>query len=575
MRLGGVGVVCRVSVVLCVVQARPTPAPRPHRDVATSQGAARGYLAPDSPHFAYFGLPYARPPTRRDRFKAPEPPPEWDGVFEATHKIKCSQANADGEENCLVVNVFTPEDATSLPVLVFVHGGDFQNGGADHNDVGGRLPVNDVDTFEPKVKDPSVFRWGAYQAPNPFLEDGYVIVTFNYRLGALGFLSLGIPEAPGNAGLKDQIAALYWVHRNIAEFGGNPADVTVYGTGAGAAAVQLVLMSGLVEGLLHRVILESRSALSPSAMMLDPLNIAYNGAVFLGYEGTNSPDELYSFYEQASAEDLASIPEMFLPCIDHTSDNALNLIDVDPIKNLKDGNFYNVPMLITFTHPDKTSIIGPDTEKFETAPENFDDLLPNNLEFEEHKDKHGLGEIVKQFYFKEDFREDMVQNYADYMHDILTEYPIFKMAMLFAAKNKYSVYLMKFTLPRQGSDESMTSFDAILDYLYKEEEQTEDVLEKLMTLLKNFIQMGDPTPLTTSLIPVIWQPVPSGKENFQISDVPLLQFDRTLRMSVPPSNQRLLFWDNIYSQFYKPHVIQHEETEDLDEVSSEYSTSHF
>ncbi|KAJ8714300.1 hypothetical protein PYW08_007920 [Mythimna loreyi] len=535
MRLG-VGVVCKLSVVLCVVQGRPTPVPRAHRDVTTTQGHARGYLAPDPPHFAYFGLPYARPPTRRDRFKAPEPPPEWDGIFEATHKIKCTQPNADGEENCLVVNVFVPHDASSLPVLVFVHGGDFQNG------------------------------WGAYQAPTTFLTDGYVIVTFNYRLGALGFLNLGIPEAPGNAGLKDHIAALYWVRKNIAEFGGNPADVTVYGTGAGAAAIQLVLMSGLVEGLLHRVILESGSALSPSAMMFDPFVIAYNGAVSLGYEGTNNPDELYNFYQQASAEDLASITEMFLPCIDHIPDYELNLIDVDPIRKLKEGKFYNVPMLITFTHIDKTSIIGVDTEKFQHVPENFDDLLPNNLEFEEHKDKHGLGEIVKQFYFKEDFRGDVVQNYADYMHDILTEYPIIKMAMLFAAKNKYSVYLMKFTLPREASDGSEpTSFDAILDYLYKEEEQSEDVLEKLMTLMKNFIQIGDPTPLTTTLIPVIWQPVPSNKQNYQISDVPLLQFDRTVRMRVPPSNQRLLFWDNIYSQFYKPHVIAHEQAEELDD----------
>ena len=60
--------------------------------------------------------------------QAPKPPPEWDGVFEATHKVKCLQPNADGEDNCLVVNVFMPEHATSLPVLVFVHDGDFQNG---------------------------------------------------------------------------------------------------------------------------------------------------------------------------------------------------------------------------------------------------------------------------------------------------------------------------------------------------------------------------------------------------------------------------------------------------------------
>lgn len=343
------------------------------------------------------------------------------------------------------------------------------------------------------VTKPPVFRWGAYHAPKIFLNEGFVVVTFNYRLGVLGFLCLSTSDVPGNAGLKDQIAALYWVHRNIAEFGGNPNDVTVYGTGAGAATVQLILLSGLVEGLLHRVVLESGSVLSPSSMTYDPIAIAYKGASSLDYTGSDDPDELQTFYQEASSKDLTIIPEMFLPCVDNMSDYLQSLIDTDPIKKLRDGNFYNVPMLITFTHKDKTEIIGKDTTNFEKPPEYFDLLLPNNLEFENHQVRHGVGEIVKKFYFSEDFRSDMVQSYADYMHDTLTEYPIIKMAMLFAAKNTYSVYVMKFTLPRGTEDpeESETnSFDTILDYIYKEEEQTEGVLEKLMTLLKNFIKLG-------------------------------------------------------------------------------------
>lgn len=80
MRVGCDVVVAAVTVVLCVVQARPTPEPRPYRDAATSQGAARGYLASDPPHFAYFGLPYARPPTRRDRFKVRSSDPFVDRI---------------------------------------------------------------------------------------------------------------------------------------------------------------------------------------------------------------------------------------------------------------------------------------------------------------------------------------------------------------------------------------------------------------------------------------------------------------------------------------------------------------
>ncbi|PZC76776.1 hypothetical protein B5X24_HaOG200127 [Helicoverpa armigera] len=518
--LGAAWAALAASAALCAVLARAEP--RPHRDVPSSQGVVRGYLTPQPPHFAYYGLPYASPPTRAARFKDPTPPPKWDGIFEATHEVKCPQLNADGEENCLVVNVFTPEDATSLPVLVLVHDGYYQSG------------------------------WGAYQPPNGLIEEGFVIVTFNYRLGALGFLCLRIPEAPGNAGLKDQIAMLYWVHMNIAEFGGNPRDVTVYGTGAGAEAVQLLLMSGLEQGLLHKVILESGSVLSPISMAYDPLTVAYNGATSLGYDGSTEPEELYNFYVQASADDLSRITEMFLPCVENSSDSIHNIIDMDPLTKLKDGRFHNVPMLITFTEKEIVSVIQ-EMEKFQNPPAIFEFLLPNNLEFDDHKTKHRVGEIIKQFYFSKDFtRANMAQSYADYIYDILTAYPIIKMAMVFADKNSYPVYVMKFNLTKTivTLEGSLTgNFDTLLDYFYKDEEHTEIVLEKLMVLLRNFIRIGDPTPLTSTLIPLIWQPL---QKPLYIAEVPLLQFDDTVKIIVPPNHQRLLFLENIYTRFYKP-----------------------
>lgn len=346
-----------------------------------------------------------------------------------------------------------------------------------------------------KIKKPSHFRWGAYHAPTRFLNEGFVIVTFNYRLGALGFLCLNTPDAPGNAGLKDQIAALYWVHRNIIQFKGNPRDVTVYGTGAGAASVQLVLMSGLAQGLIQRVVLESGSALSPMSMTYNPLSIAYNGATSLGYEGTDDPDEIYNFYQEISAKDVVNIPEMFLPCVDNQSNYLNSLIDLDPIQELKDGNFHKVPMLITFTNADSISFIEKDTDRFDRPPEGFEHLLPNNLEFDNHKVKQQVGEIVKQFYFSEDFtRMNVAQSYADYIHDILTEYPIIKVAMLFAAKSTHAVYVMKFTLSRdtEATDEQHVShFDTVLDYFYNDSVQPDDViLDKLLILWRNFMKMG-------------------------------------------------------------------------------------
>lgn len=321
-----------------------------------------------------------------------------------------------------------------------------------------------------------------------------MIVTFNYRLGSLGFLCLRTPEVPGNAGLKDQIAALYWVHRNIQQFGGNPQDVTVYATEAAAIAVQLILLSELVEGLLHKVILESGSVLSPAALAYDPLGTAYTGAAYLGYTGSADPDKLYQFYLQASDEDLVTIPETFQPCVDNTTDNIHSLIDLDPMQKLEDGLFTNVPMIITYTQKDTASILGTDLERFEKPPDHFEYLLPHNLQFKNEEVKSEVAKIVKKFYFPEDFtRNSMVHNYAYYVQDILVEYPIIKLAMMFAVKNTYPVYVMKYTLPKINKDSNKlesSSSDTILDYLQKDKVQSNLFVELVTMLLRNFKSLG-------------------------------------------------------------------------------------
>ncbi|KAF9412398.1 hypothetical protein HW555_009067 [Spodoptera exigua] len=522
--LSHLGVVLIVSTVTCVTMGRPTPVPRVHRDVVTLQGTVRGYLASNPPHFAYFGIPYAQSPTRSGRFKDPEPPPKWDGIFEALHKIKCPQLKADGEENCLVVNIFTPEEkaATLLPVIVFVHGGEFQNG------------------------------WGAYRPPRQFLEEGNnVIVTFNYRLGSLGFLCLKTPDAPGNAGLKDQIAALYWVHRNVQQFGGSPQDVTLYAIEAGAVSVQLILLSGLAEGLLHKVILESGSVLSPAALQYDPLDAAYKGAASLGYKGSDDPNELYEFYLHASDKELVTIPESFLPCVDNTSDNVHNLIDLDPIQKLEEGMYTKVPMIITFTQKDTKSILGTDLQRFENPPDNFEYLLPNNLEFMKEEVKSEVAKIVK--------KHSMAHNYAYYIQDILVDYPTIKAAIMFAAKNTYPVYVMKFSLPKTSWDSILTQS---LTTCIKKKKQSHFLVELVTMLIRNFKTLGDPTPLTTTLIPILWEPVSSDGDS--ISNMHVLHFGPSSRITMSShNNPRLKFWDKIYTRFHSANDVTQDETEDL------------
>jgi para-nitrobenzyl esterase len=200
----------------------------------------------------YRGIPYAAPPVGELRWRAPEPPPSWEGVRAAkTFGAICPQppllaammgvALPDSGEDCLFLNVWTAAPSpdsrlpVKLPVMVWIHGGGLTMGWSQQ----------------------SVYDGAA------LASRGVVLVSINYRLGPLGFLSL--PElsressggGSGNYGFLDQVAALRWVQRNIAAFGGDPANVTIFGESAGGTSVYTLLAAAGTEGLFHRAIAES------------------------------------------------------------------------------------------------------------------------------------------------------------------------------------------------------------------------------------------------------------------------------------------------------------------------------
>src|SRR5215469_10562212 len=216
---------------------------RPHRShsaliVGLTDGQIRGKRSGST--YEYLGIPYAAPPSGPLRWRPPQPPAHWHGIRTATQFTPhCPQpagvfGRASTSENCLYLNVFAPlsHPDSRLPVMVWIHGGAFVGGESDDYD------------------------------PSGLVADGVIVVTINYRLGALGFLAhpalASSPGGPtGDYGLMDQQASLRWVRQNIRAFGGNPANVTIFGESAGGQSVLLQLISPTARGLFAKAIAES------------------------------------------------------------------------------------------------------------------------------------------------------------------------------------------------------------------------------------------------------------------------------------------------------------------------------
>lgn len=216
--------------------------------VNTDRGAVRGEREGSGPA-VFRGIPYAAPPEGPLRFRAPQPAARWDGVRDALAfspvapqppypgwKVPRAWSPGDGSDY-LTVNVWTPEPPVAaragLPVMVWIHGGAYRRGSS-------RLPLYD----------------GTRLA-----REGVVVVSLNYRLGYEGFG--WVDDAPANRGILDQIAALRWVQDNIAGFGGNPRDVTVFAESAGAGCLATLLVAPPARDLFRRAVVQSMPEFYP------------------------------------------------------------------------------------------------------------------------------------------------------------------------------------------------------------------------------------------------------------------------------------------------------------------------
>uniref|UniRef100_A0A8C5SNZ5 Carboxylic ester hydrolase n=1 Tax=Laticauda laticaudata TaxID=8630 RepID=A0A8C5SNZ5_LATLA len=203
------------------------------------------------------GIPFAAP---TKTLEDPQPHPGWPGTLQAKdYQKRCmqptlTQTDVRGSEDCLYLNIWVPQRkkqvSTNLPVMIWIYGGGFIWGGGQ----GANFLKNYL-----------------YDGEEIASRGKVIVVTFNYRLGPLGFLSTGDKALPGNYGLKDQHMAIAWVKRNIKNFGGDPDNITIFGESAGAASVSLQTLSPYSKGLVKRAISQSGVGLCPWTIQKDPL----------------------------------------------------------------------------------------------------------------------------------------------------------------------------------------------------------------------------------------------------------------------------------------------------------------
>ncbi|XP_059514384.1 bile salt-activated lipase isoform X2 [Myotis daubentonii] len=203
------------------------------------------------------GIPFAAPPKALEN---PQRHPGWQGTLKAKDfKKRCLQAtitqdNTYGSEDCLYLNIWVPqgkkEVSRNLPVMIWIYGGAFLMGSG---------------------QGANVLKNYLYDGEEIATRGNVIVVTFNYRVGPLGFLSTGDANLPGNYGLRDQHMAIAWVKRNIAAFGGDPDNITIFGESAGGASVSLQTLTPYNKGLIRRAISQSGVALTSWAIQKNPL----------------------------------------------------------------------------------------------------------------------------------------------------------------------------------------------------------------------------------------------------------------------------------------------------------------
>ncbi|XP_042875114.1 juvenile hormone esterase-like [Penaeus japonicus] len=519
-----------------------------------------------TPYYPLMGIPYAEPPVGDLRFKDPVRAGPWEEPRNGTASPpECPQINlgaeyegrvqVDGEEDCLYLNVFTPQFKSDdlLPVIVAFHSGAFE------------------------------LRNMKEHQPLPLVTKGIVLVSIAYRLDTLGFLSSEDAALPGNLGLKDQVMGLRWVQDNIQVVGGDPRKVTILGVSAGAASVHYHILSPMSSGLFRRAILQSGSSLCPWAFREDHRRVflAYAhslGCISKSKSAPPSDGELSEAESEAVVECLRRAPlDQLVPLLPqfkvwHGGPRLMTprvdgeFLQDHPARLLKEGRYNKVSLISGLTTGEAglyTKGIWLDRKALEALKENFDVAGPVPVGFHIWEDDpaylarrafyHYMGSTELDHNTLEDFNRLLTDRHHAQCHEDTA---------FFHAKSGSKVFL--YQLQHRGQHSFSDVFDVSigsqwvghmddLQYLFYNNsefpplQRDDDVLvSKIMTTLwSNFVKTGHPTP--DQSLGFRWTPASeSNLRHLAINTTPnMIRSPFTLKRefwrNLPTKNNKLLY----------------------------------
>ncbi|KAJ8933687.1 hypothetical protein NQ318_008405 [Aromia moschata] len=370
----------------------------------------------------------------------PIPPKPWTGIWKAKTMFKCMQYDhftlqgqdmVSGDEDCLYVNVYTPDlsPQKKFDVLIFIHGGAF------------------------------MFNYGGMYGPELILDRDVVYVTLNYRLGPLGFLSTEDDVVPGNNGLKDQILALKWIKENIEYFGGNPNSITIFGMSAGGSSVHFHLLLPASKGLFHKGISQSGTTLCPWVLLEKPLEKAKKLSSLVGCPVTDSV-EMVDCLRSKPARQITLIVKHFQPWLYNPFSPFGVVLDYNwatspllpdhPYKLLKNQKVADLPWMASYTsgeglYPAYDFYY---THHLEYIDRNWNEVMPHILHYNDtvdlkHKDE--VSQKIRQYFLQgQSLTKDTYKSLVELMSERLFIYDIEKTGRLHATAVNSPVYCYLF-----------------------------------------------------------------------------------------------------------------------------------